>query len=162
MLLFDMNSYLLSVSVIVFLTSIISLILPDGKMGKCVKSFFSILILLVIISPIFKLSEFDLESSLSEISYTQDDYLYYINETKTKSLEKDCETLLEKHGVAYAVVDIEYFIDSEYVYSIKKATIFLDNAVINKNDGHININEELIETVSKYLNIEKGTVKVNE
>ena len=64
-----MNSYLLSISVIVFLTSIISLILPDGKMGKYVKSFFSILILLVIISPIFKFDEFDFdEAALDNLS----------------------------------------------------------------------------------------------
>ena len=155
-----MNSYLLSISVIVFLTSIISLILPDGKMGKYVKSFFSILILLVIISPIFKFDEFDFDSQLNEANLIQDDYLYYINDTKTKSLEEECESLIEKQGVNNVVVDIDYFIDNEYVYSIKKATIFLDNAVINKNDEHININEELIKTVSKYLNIEKGAVKV--
>ncbi len=157
-----MKNYLLTISATVLLTSVASFILPEGKMGKYIKSFFSVLVLLVIISPVISLSELDLKSTFSDSKVIQEDYLEYIYINKTSSLENGCGEILKNFGVENAKVKIQYDIGENYEYSIKKAIIYLCDAVINSNDEHINNIEESISNISNYLQIERKFIEVYE
>lgn len=157
-----MKNYLLTISTTVLLTSVVSLILPEGKMGKYIKSFFSVLVLLVIISPVVSLSELDLKNTFSDSKVIQEDYLEYIYTSKTSSLEKDCVNILKNFGVENAKVEIQYDIGENYEYSIKNAIIYLCDAVINSNGEHINNIEESISNISNYLQVERKFIKIYE
>lgn len=156
-----MKSWLLSVCIVILLTSVLGLIVPEGKMGNYVKSFFSILVLIVIVSPVIKLinSDFAIGELVDANSiYIKEDYLSFINDKKITSLKSDCEEILNKYGIYNAEIDVEYFITEDYIFSIKKVNIFLDNAVINSDSEHINIIESVKEAVSVLFNIEKDAV----
>lgn len=160
-----MKEWLLGISATVLLTSVVSLILPEGRSGKYVKSFFSVLVVLVIISPVIRLANSDFRFSdllYSDNVFYQDDYIFYINEAKTETMENNCTLLLKEKGVLNAVVKINYTVSEDYIYSIEKVEVFLDNAVIKSDGEHINIIEEISVAVSDYLNIDIKAVNVYE
>ena len=159
-----MNQWVFSVIVCVLLTSIISIITPEGRLGQITKGIFSIIVMLVIIKPVINLTgdtevpngQFNVDS---EISY---DFIDYSNELKSSKLSKDCEQLLKIYGVDKANVKIEYSVDEKYTFLITKCSINLTKAVISLDKEHIVVNEEIKTLISSKLNIEKNKVFINE
>lgn len=162
---FNMKEWLLSICVVILLTAVISLILPEGRIGAYIKSFFSIIVVLVVVSPIMKIKDLNYNFSdvvnIDNVIY-QEDFLRFVNKEKIKSLESDCVKLIDKCGVKNSKVNIDYLVNSEYLYSIEKVKIFLDNAVIKSDKEHINIIEEISNAVAERLNISLESIFVYE
>ena len=74
-----MKEWILSIGVVILLTSIVGLILPEGKMGKYIKCFFSFIILLVLLTPLLNkeviYSDFLINENEIQL---QENYLNYV------------------------------------------------------------------------------------
>lgn len=160
-----MKTWIISISAIVFITSIFGIIVPDSKIGKLIKSVFSILIIFVIISPIANIKNQDVSFenfiNTSEIVY-QNDYLDFIANKKAKELENESKKIIENLGVNNVFVNICYMHNNLEKFIVKSVEVNLKNAVIISDKAHINIKEQIRTELSSYLEIDKNLVLVNE
>ena len=160
-----MKAWIISISAITILTSIFSLILPESRIGKLIKSIFSILIVFVVISPISNIKNqevsFDKFVNSSKIVFQQN-YLDFIADKKTIELENECKKIIEKMGVNNVFVNICYKYNDTKKFTINYAEINLENAVIISDKANINIKEDIIREISLYLQIDKNLVYLNE
>lgn len=157
-----MKEYIISIGAIIVITSVISIILPNGKTGKFIKGLFSIIITLVILSPLtnvsFKVP--NIGDFNTKLEY-QESFLFYITENKINGLEYDSEIILKNCGIKNAKVSIDYEVNEDFSHSIKKVKINLEKAVIISDGQHINIIEEGVNSLSKYLSVDKEDIKID-
>ena len=158
-----MKDWIISIVSVVLITSIVCLILPQGKMGKFVKNIFSILTMLVIIKPLIYLKNgnFNFEQFAGSDIVIQADFLNYIYQKRVDEQTKICLKIIEENGVKNAKVDINFEIENQDI-KIKLVQINLQDSVIISDKGHIDIKEEIVAEVSSYLLVEKEVVIVYE
>ena len=158
-----MKAWIISIVSVVLITSIVCLILPQGKMGRYVKNIFSILTILVIIKPIIYLkdSSFDFEQVSNGEVVIQTDFINYIYEKKVDEQEKNCIKIIENKGIKNANVDITFSVENLDI-KIRLVQIKLNNSVIISDKQHIDIKEEIIADVSSYLLVDKSVVIIYE
>lgn len=160
-----MKEWIISVGATIIITSVASMIAPQGKMGPYIKGMFSFLLILVIVKPLISinLDQFNIESFLSEtkIEY-QSEYLDFITNKKIEKYQKKCELIIENVGVKQAEVDIDYIIGDSFTLVIKLIKVNLEKAVFISDKAHIDIIEEIKTSLSNYLNIEANKVVINE
>ena len=159
-----MKEWIISIVAVVLITSIVCLILPQGKMGKFIKNIFSILTMLVIIKPIIYLKDFDYNfdnlGSNNEVTI-QENFLDYIYSKRIEEYKQNCLKITKDFGVENASVEIYYDIDNQAI-KITLIEINLRDSVILSDKGHIHIKEGIITNISTYLNVEKNMVVINE
>ena len=159
-----MKEWIFSVCAISLITITISIILPQGKLGRFIKNIFAVLIMLVILQPIVKF-DFDeivfspLEGK-NDILY-QKDYIDYVNNKKVQFLEDDFENTIKQLGVNDATVEILYDYCNEYEFKVKKVYVNLENAVIVSDIEHIDIIEEIKDKLASHFLVDKNVVVVN-
>ena len=122
---------------------IVELILPDGQMNRYIKGIFSFIIILVVIMPIPKLLNRDLDFSniFDNSGYEIDsDYLYQVNLDKMNSVKNEIEKQIEKRGYLNVVVSINCDI---FDNSMQYKSIFVDlsDLVISGQAEHNNISK---------------------
>lgn len=160
-----MTAWLLSLIGIAFLGVLVDLVLPSGQMNKYIKGMFGIFTVFVIISPLPKLLNIDID--FNSLIYNQSateidsDFLQATNQKIKKQLEISVEKNLENKG--FLKVDVEILANLEDMkFTIKKVIVNLQNMVINGNLPHINKYTEIKAGVLEILNIEEGQVVFNE
>lgn len=161
-----MNDWLYSIITVVIIISILSIIVPEGRLGKIVKGIFSIIILLILIQPFVNTSSLD-NSKFDILSFEVDDkvqyeYLDYVFTKKIIALEKETKEIIEKCGVSNSTININYQVNDEEGFQINFVNINLSNAVINSDKEHIDIIEEIRNEVSKYLKINNELIRIYE
>jgi len=160
-----MKDWIISIFAIVLITSIICIILPQGKMGKYIKNIFSLLTMFVIIKPIIYLKDKDLNYEqiigTDEIVF-QEQFLSFVFNKQVEEYEKNCCKIIENIGVKNAVVSIDFDINKNQDIEIGFVQINLQSSVIISNMAHINIKEEIINDVASYLNVNKNMVIIYE
>lgn len=159
-----MKDWLISIGLLVLLISLLTIILPDGKVGKYVKSIFSILVLLTVLKPLINIknSSFDINFFDNETTvYYQEDYLYYFYEKQKKSIEENCIKLIQDEGIKSATVNVEYVID-DLSFKVTNVKINLSNAVINSNKEHIFVIEDVKQSLINYLNVDEKQLVIYE
>lgn len=159
-----MKEWIVSVVAVVFIVSISSYIVPEGKIGSYIKGIFAFLLIFVIIKPILSINnnDFNLQSLTASGANieVQTDYLDYVYYKKYQNLATDCIKSLRQIGVENASVDIKYFIDENKVFVLEKIIINLQNAVMNTNKEHIDIIEEAVNSLAEYLDVSKTIVEI--
>jgi len=160
-----MKTWLISISVAVIITSITSLILPEGKLKAFVKSSFSLIVMLVILQPMLNMSldkiKVDDVFSMNKIEL-QYEYLCYVAQEKIDAYENACLDLIEKFGIKGASVTIKYYMTENGEVVIEKVKIFLYDAVIISNEEHIDIIEGVKNEIATYLGINNDFVVIYE
>ena len=158
-----MKAWIISIVSVVLITSIVCLILPQGKMGRYVKNIFSILTILVIIKPIIYLknSSFDFEQVANGEVVIQTDFINYIYEKRVDEQEKNCIKIIENKGIKNVNVDITFSVENLDI-KIRLVQIKLNNSVIISDKQHIDIKEEISCDVASYLDISKSMVTIYE
>lgn len=160
-----MKEWILSVGSIVILTSVISLILPDGKTGKIIKCVFSLIILTVILKPILTIKDgFEIsEIVFNETElYVQEDFIYYSIEEKMTNYEENILSYVKNSGIENSSVVIEYYVLENYSAKIEKVIVNLDNQVIISDKENIDIIEDIVSYVVKLTNVQRNEVIINE
>lgn len=155
-----MKSWVLSVGAAIIITTIITIILPEGKLGKTIKFVFSIMVMLIMIKPIvyIKNNDFNIDTSLvyNEINY-QNDYLSYISKIKAAKFEQNCNKILENNGINNADVLIEYSEDGQGGLIIECVKINLFN--VNDDNTQI-LTETVINEIKNFLNVDEKIIKI--
>jgi len=160
-----MKEWVLSIGTTVVITTIISIILPEGKIGNYIKGIFSILLILAIIKPIFAIGKIDynIENVLSQnVVILQDDFISFTNDKKVQNFTEKCEKIIEEIGIEKAVVNIDYFVDENNQIIIKYVNVNLRNSVIILDKEHIDIIEDVKTAISDYLNLDFNKVIIYE
>ena len=158
-----MKDWILSLAVSAFFITILGLLLPNGKLSNFIKKTLSVLLIFVIIQPIIKLRDKELNFNLMDDVFnveTQTNYLEYVGNKKVISIQNQCVEIVKKCGINGAIVELTYDFDEEYKLQILSSKIILSNSVIKEDKSHIDIIEQAKELISKHLNIEKENVYV--
>lgn len=162
-----MKTWLLSVGAMILLTALITLILPNGRTNKLIRSVFALLTLLVIVQPLVSLKTGEAEIVIPSITndneiYLQEDFLGYIIEKRNENKEKECGKILSEKGINGAFVEIGYITDGKASYEIKKVTVNLTESVIFPDKEHIDIIEVIRTEIADYLKTDKEVIYIYE
>ena len=158
-----MIAWIINVFISVFLITVITLLLPEGRLSKFVKPFISFILILIILTPVVNVRDFIDDLSSDKISFTLDEnFLFDTVRAKIAKIEQNCIKIAEKNGINGAIVTIEYTVDENYEPKINGAKIYLQNTVINADEEHIVIMQGLVENVAEYLSVSTAGVKVYE
>ena len=154
----SVSSWILSIAGIVIVSVLVELVMPEGQMNKYIKSVFSFIIVLVIILPLPKILNKEINLS-SQIAYEeikiQDNYIYNINLSKISTLTKDINNDLIKQGYNNINLSISANLNDEKM-EYRAIYVNLRNLVIsdeNKHKNIIEIKEEIKEIIKKHLTI---------
>ena len=161
-----MKEWIISVVSVVFIVSISSYIVPEGKIGDYIKGIFSFLLIFVIVKPLFSVNDNDFTlKSLTVNSANievQTNYLDYVYDKKYQNLLTDCINSLEQLGIKNTSIDIKYTINENGIFNLEKIIVNLQNAVMNTNKEHIDIIEEIKNNFVNKFEISKDKVIVYE
>lgn len=163
MLLFNMNSWIISIACLALLTSILSFLIPKGRLDSSIKFIFSLVMTFVILQPLIGLKDFDnfnnFLNGYGEITL-QEDYLNFINESKITNLEKNCINILEKEGIKNGNINIEYSVAANGQVIIDKVIINLANSVFIEENNHKYVIDKSIKSICDYLDVKIESVNI--
>ncbi len=129
-----MTSWIISISTITILTSILTTLLPENEKFGIVKFIFSIVIILVVIKPTITDGEIDFifeKSSETHIEVQQEFLDYYSNE-KLEYIKNDCNIICNEEGILNAEITLKYS-DNMNNQTLEKIIINLKNSGANNN-----------------------------
>ena len=154
-----MKEWLISVTVLILITSIVSYIIPNGQIGDFIKGIFSFVVILAMLKPMMALTELSNFNFQKEVS-VQTQYIDYTSQKIVEEYEWKCKQIVS-NALCDCTVLIDYEINDEYQIEILSAKILLDNPGIILQPEHINITEEIISEISNFLMINKEQVIIN-
>ena len=161
----EISKWLISIISVAVGGVLVDLMLPNGKLNGFIRAIFGFLSVTVIISPIPKL--LNKEINFNNIVYNQNatninqDYVDASIKKIIISLEESCEKELSSKGFENVDVVISFIIE-DYNYTIQKVTLNIKNLVINSNAVHINKYTEMEQIVRNHLNALDMEVVFNE
>ncbi len=142
-----MTAYILSIAGAVLLSAVVTILSPNGKMGKFVKGTMKLLILIVMLSPVV--------SWLSDQNYSFDTSVIG---TDTGYLER-CAAMLERDDEREIAIylsdsfsvsgDVEVTRAAESGFPIKKISVKINDFGIIGQDGHIDIMSRIQEAIEE-------------
>lgn len=159
----SLTGYLLSLSAIAMLTSLTEMVLPSGRTKQAVVAVYSMLLLLVIVSPLIKLKnrDFSVLTFADNGGYNIDyEYKDYATQVAVDLAENKALTALEKAG--YGGVEVTVLtevVNGETI--VKNILINLKNLVILQDGAHIN-KTEVIQIVANCLSVDERAVVIIE
>ncbi len=129
-----MKDYLILITSVIIFLAIFEGVLPQGKFGKTTKSIISMVVVLVILTPIVKIfnSNFDFNNILLENLKYQE----YLDKYQKETLEKEISSLLTIEG--YVVSSVNVTISS----SENKVKILIEKDELISDMEHIDILEK--------------------
>lgn len=157
------SAWIMSIAGIICLSVLVELVMPEGQLAKYIKGVFSFIILFVIISPIPKIlnNEINISSFLeySDVEL-QEDYLYQVNIYKLSAIQKDIEKEVETAGYKEIIVSISADVFSEKIV-FKRVYVDLKDLVISRDAPHKNIldiEEDIRVIVLKHVDVEREVI----
>lgn len=153
-----LSAWVLSIAGVVLLSVLVELILPSGAMNKYIKGIFAFIIMLVILTPIPKLLNQNIDISNffnSDVIQPDEDYIEQINLDKLSALQTEIEKEIENEGYQ----NVKVYISSnifDNTFQIRSATIDLTNLVITANAERTNIvriKQQITGIVKNHLSI---------
>ncbi len=158
------SAWLLSIAGVSVLSVVVDILLPKGQTEKYIKGIFAFVMILVIIAPLPKLLKAEInfnEIFQKEEIKLQEDFIYQQNQNKLTLLKKEIESDLKENNLDGVEVSIYGDIFSDEM-QIEKIFVDLTNLVINDKNQHIDIEKTVIETIQKYVLLEKEKIEFNE
>ncbi len=160
-----MKNWIISLGTIIILSSLITIILPEGKLNKFIKCYLSLIIMIVIIQPItsIKSLNFSFENVFQENQIElQYDYLEYVANVRINNYIDNCKKIAKDVGVDGLIVEIMYEIDENNEIILNNILLNFKNSVIISDKEHIDIIEEVKTSICKYLDVEQNKVVIYE
>ncbi len=153
-----MGEWLVGIVGVISLGLLLEILLPDGQTSKYVRGAFSLLVILVVISPIPKLLGGEYTLDLTDVNYDIDlDFVKQTSSQYSNGLEDDLEKILKEQGIN-SVVEIVVKDGSVKDVDFVLIKIFLSRIDENQENTFINVSKD---TASKYLSIDKNNVEVS-
>ena len=141
-----MTNWILSIVGMVFIGVILEAVIPDGKTNAFIKAIFSIIFMVVVISPIINLFGKDNVFDFSEILKPTSEVVEQ-NEHELMELKFIIENHLIDNGIHGVEVKVKGY-SSNNDLKIEQINVNLSNLIINKKDEHID-KYKLITTLIK-------------
>lgn len=158
-----MSAWIISVVGIILLTTVVGIIMPDGRFSRYIKSILTFATILVIISPLKNIvkNRIDFTDLFGEYeTQYQQSFLYYANEKKADAVAVRCVKKLEEIGMTGEKITVLYLGDVEF--QIEKVQINVKNLVCNEDKSHMDRNVEIQRTLAEFLEIEIWQVEIYE
>lgn len=152
-----MNGYILSVAGVVFVSVIIDMIIPNGKMEKYVKAMISLVVVFVMLCPLPSLIQKIKSGSVSKENLVDADFVSKVNSAKNLSTENALKSALQKSGVEGC--EIEVITDlSTASNQILFVYVDISSAVLNGGISNINTNDLICEVIMKETGLSKEAI----
>ena len=133
-----MKAYVLSVAGMALLTAIVSVLIPEKKFGKTINGVLRLCMLLTLVSPIFQYIRQDTPNFLfNESIFGQD--AAYINNSYALAIKTQIEN---QYGITVEV-------KAAFEEKENRVTIYILDFGMNEKEEHINIINQITETVKK-------------
>lgn len=153
-----MSEYILKVVGVVFISIMVDLIIPSGKMEKYVKGVMALVIVFVIISPIptfikgMQDQKIDISTNLID-----ENFVKKANLLKEDAVKSTIISSLDAEGINNA--DIILVADATKT-EMKFLFVYvnLSNLVINEKNQSININETVCKAIQGVIDIKKENI----
>lgn len=161
-----MSGWIVSVVGIVLLTTVVGIIMPDGRFSRYIKSILAFATILVIISPLKNIVKNRIDfTNFTDLfggyeTHYQQSFLYYVNEKKTDAVAARCVKKLEEIGMTGGKITVLCLEDVEF--QIEKVQINVKNLVCNEDKSHMDRNVEIQRTLAEFLEIELWQVEIYE
>lgn len=158
-----MKEWILSIVSLVVLTSIIFMIIPNGRYSNFIKGIFSAITFFVIVSPLKNIANVQIDSYIFENNFDlQESYLSFALDKKCQQIEELCKESLISDDFEVDDVNVYYSLTNDYDFSIKKVEIILKKSVILSENTHIDINEKIKKIICEVLDAygEEYTVSI--
>ena len=156
-----MNSIVLRFFCVLFITSIISLLLPDGKTGKIINFSLYVLIIISILTPLFNIQKYDkFTINISSDNMAINEYLDYLYNMRIEQVENDISNVLKEYNIDVNGVLVSYNIDDKNNIDVKKIEININKKVIETGNENINIIENIKSQISEKFNVDKKIIEV--
>lgn len=157
-----MSSYILKIVGVVVITVLIDILMPSGKMEKMVKTAMSLIVILVIVSPIpnfiKKIKDYSVGDDKSLIDL---EYVKKINLQKIDSVEEKIKEDLKQSGISNIEIELMCDMSSteiKYIFAnIDARSVVLDNSAQG-----IDLIETVKNSVLKFIEIKKENILVYE
>ena len=156
----SISAWVLSVAGISVLGVLVELILPNGQTKKYIKGVFAFVVVLIIIMPLPKLlrREFKAEDIFKEDAVIiQDDFVYEINRNRLVKIEEMIELDLKEKNISGVEIRLNANIFTSDMV-IDSVFVDLNNLVLTENLQHKDINEIIVDSVLKYVNIQRSDI----
>lgn len=159
-----MNKWVLSIGFLAILSSVLTIILPNGKMEKCVKGVFATLFTFIVINPFFNFDNngwtFNFTNNDYEITY-QEEYLNNVANQKELIIKENCQNILKYYGINNVTISIDYTVDKNGQTIIEKI-IFDATSLeyLGEEDSIIAMDKALL-SIKSYLNLDLDKLVVN-
>ena len=155
------SAWVMAIAGVCVLGVLVDLILPNGQTKKYIKGIFAFVVVLVVVSPLPSL--FNKDFSLSNIfkeddaMIIQEDFIFKVNKDRIESLENMIEADLSEQGASEIKITLSANIFTD---KLKFDAVFVDlsRMVLSSNLEHKDINELVIKSVLKYVQIEKDSI----
>lgn len=158
----SISAWILSIAGISVIGVLVELILPNGQTKKYVKGVFAFVVVMVIITPLPKIfeSDFRVDDIFEENAIIiQEDFVYQINRDRLEKIEEMIESDLSDEGFEKIKVKINANIFTTNM-TIDAVFVDLSELVITKKAEHKNTNEVVINSVLKYVSVNKSDIVI--
>ena len=160
----EISSWIISIAGIICISVIVELILPEGQMNRYIKGIFSFIIILVIILPIPKLLNSNIDFSkifnYDNNLIVDEDYLYQLNLNKVNSYKEDIEKEIENSGYKNVSIYINCNI-FENKMEFKSITVDLTSLVITENAEHkdiTKIKQDITKIILSFIQLDEEEI----
>ena len=142
-----MGAWIISITGVICLGILLDIVLPDGKTTKYIRGAFSLIVILVIVSPLPSLLKKEWNFSFDNSAFSSSDIAEEIEVSDMFSCRAEkCEEELKKLGIT-ASVEIEY--SSAVVRSVR---VYVDDVSVS--------GKKVVSIVSESLGIAAYKIKV--
>ena len=162
-----MKEWLIGVISVLIVISLLSILIPKGKLSPLINSVMSVIFLLTVFAPFISgkalvSNVFDFTEYENGQVSLQENYLYYTAEKESGIKKTKCLKKLEEYGINDVSFEIEYSKGEYENYKIKKVKVFYDGTVIKEKDEHIDIIRKINSAVTECFGKDDLTVELYE
>ena len=149
-----MSSWLLGIIGIVFLGVLLEIVYPNGKTNAFCRSIFGIFAVVIMISPLLKLKDINLDTD-----YVDESLVNSINDAKENYYKIKIEQKLKNNNINGAIVEIKGKTTNNE-YEIENIFIDTSEIVLTENLTNINKYEVIIENILDAIEIDKERIVI--
>ncbi len=154
------ENYALSIAGIVIISEIAKTILPKGRMEKISNSCFSLILVVMLLSPIKELKNVKMPNDFAvETIYVDEYFESYVNLLRERAFVEEIELFLKNKGYDISSVSIELNRQNSTAI-VTKIIVKLNNFVIEGENAHIIITE-IKQALSNKYNLSMEDVLVS-
>ena len=152
------SAWIVSVVCAVLLGVLVEVVLPSGRLSKLLKIVVSLLVMIVIVSPIkdVDLKNFGIENFFGGLKIDQN-FVDERNKDEVENIQNQIVENLSKNGYFKVAIKIEGSFESDGL-KIKAVVVDLENLVLKDESLNINKYTNISEIIKSVVNVENEKV----